>query len=264
MLPTVRLIDNFGAVLKAGDAIQKGHRSVVREALNRTTERAATDVRQAMPAAFDRPTPFTLNSLRVYFASNATLTSKLWFRERKSDTDVSWALPQIRGGSRQMKPMEKRLQRAGILPSGWMVVPGDAAPLDAYGNMSRGEISRILNVLGTYMEAGYNKANANTKAKLRKGTKKTYGFAYWVNPAGPGRRPHLPPGIYRRVYTPFGSSLKPMLIFISGAKYSKRFDFAGIVKRSVAKHFPHEYDKAMTSFLKTGSASAMRRGGEWR
>lgn len=237
--------------------------SAAREAINRTAEWAETDVRRAMRSVFDRPVPFTLRSLRVYYArSGPNPAATLWFRQRHMDRDKLWAVTQIHGGSRYLKPMEVRLQRSGLMPSGWFVVPGDAAPLDSYGNMSPGEISRILNVLGTYTESGYNKANDKTRERLRKGNSKKgiYGFEYWVNPAGTGRVKHLQPGVYRRVYTAFGTSLKPMLIFVSKARYRARLDFFGIVQTAIDRRFPREFDKALQSLLKTGSASGFRRG----
>lgn len=237
--------------------------SAAREAINRTAEWAETDVRREMRTAFDRPVPFTLRSLRVFYAKTGpNPTATLWFRQRNADRDKLWAMPQIAGGNRDTKPMELRLQRVGILPAGWFLVPGAAAPLDGYGNMSAGELSRILNVLGAYTEAGYNKANDKTRDRLRKGNanKAVYGFEYWVNPVGAGRVGHLQPGVYRRVYTAFGSSLKPMLLFVSRAKYRARLDFFGIVQATVERRFPAEFDKALQSLLKTGSASGFRRG----
>lgn len=258
----ISIAHNFPSVMAQIDREGKGMRSAAREALNRSAEWAQTDVVREMRKVFDRPVPFTLRSLRVYYANTANMRVQLWFRQRTADEDKPWAMPQIAGTARDMKPMELRMQRVGILPAGWMVVPGAAAPLDAYGNMSRGEISRILNVLGTYTEEGFNKANDKTRARLRKGSAKkgVYGFAYWINPPGPKRQKHLLPGVYRRVYTAFGTSLKPMLIFIKGARYKARLDFFGITKRAFDKHFPAEFDKAVDSVLKTGSASGVRRG----
>lgn len=257
----VAVSSNFPDVMRQIDADRQHMRGAAREALNRAAEWAETDVKREMRQVFDRPVPFTLRSLRVYFANTANLKVTLWFRQRSADEDKPWAMPQIAGTARGMKPMELRLQKAGILPAGWMVVPGAAAPLDAFGNMSMGEISRILNVLGTFKEAGYNKANAKTKERLRKGNAKrgVYGFEYWVNPPW-ARQKHLLPGVYRRVYTAFGTSLKPMLIFIKGARYKARLDFFGIAKRAFDKHFPLEFEKAAESLLKTGSASGLRRG----
>lgn len=253
---------NFPEVQRWLGAIGPKALTAVREGINRTAEWAQTDVVREMRRTFNQPVPFTLRSLRIYYAkSGPHPTAMLWFRQRNADRDKLWARPQIEGGARDLKPMEIRLQRAGFMPAGWFIVPGEAAPLDAYGNMSAGEISRILNVLGSYTEAGYNKANAATVARLRKGNAKkgVYGFEYWVNPVGPRQAKHLQPGIYRRVYTAFGSSLKPMMVFVSRASYRARLDFFGIVKATVSQRFPGEFDKAMQSLLKTGSASGLRR-----
>jgi hypothetical protein len=252
---------NFPEVVAALRSQAAGGRRAVREAINRTADWAETDVRRELPKVFDRPIPYTLRALLVRYASTANLEAELWFKRRSADADKLWAAAQVAGGSRAMKPMELRLQRAGILPHGWMVVPGGAMPLDAYGNISRGEVSRILNVLGTYTEAGYNKANDKTRARLRKGNAKrgVYGFAYWVNPiVGPRRQRHLQPGVYRRVYTPFGTSLRPMLIFVNRAMYRVRLPLGEIVQRTVQRRFPGEFEKAMHSVLTTGSASGAR------
>lgn len=255
------LSHNFPDVIRQVDQLGKAAPRVLREALNRTADWAQTDVVRQMRRVFDRPIPYTLRSLRTFYASTSNLTATLWFKQRRADEDKLWAVPQIHGGSRATKPMELRLERVGILPRGWRVMPGEGAPLDAYGNISPGEISRVLNVLGMYTEAGYNKANDKTRARLRKGNARRgqYGFEYWVNPVGARRQKHLQPGVYRRVYTAYGTSLKPIMIFVSGAKYRMRLDFFGIVEASMQRHLPVEFDKAMKSFMQTGSASAIRR-----
>lgn len=254
---------NFPEVQKALDQLGPKARSAVREGINRTLDWAETEVRQEMRQVFDRPVPFTLRSLRKYFASTRTLEGRLWFRQRSADRDKLWAGPQIFGGPRDEKPMEKRLRQLGVLPRGWYVVPGEGAPLDSYGNMSPGEISRILNVLGAYTEAGYNKATDKTRARLRRGTRKTYGFEYFVvrprNFRRDDRALHLAPGVWRRVYTGFGTALKPMLIFVERTNYKPRLDFERVVRRTVDRHFAAEFAKAWDQLVRTGSASAGRR-----
>lgn len=259
----INITNNFPEVERYLRELGPKVNTAAREGVNRTAEWAETDVRRSMRQVFDRPVPFTLRSLRVFYASARKPDAVLWFRQRSQDADKLWANPQISGGSRDLKPMELRLQRIGLMPKGWFIVPGDAAPLDAYGNMSPGEISRILNVLGSYTESGFNKANIQTRQRLRKGNEKkgVYGFEYWVNPAGTGRVKHLLPGVYRRVYTAFGTSLKPMMIFVPRAQYRARLDFFGIVNRTVAQRFPAEFDKALRSLIATGSASTFRKTG---
>lgn len=231
-------------------------------ALNQTAGIAQAAVRDDMGRRFNRPTAWTLNSLRIERATKQKLSATVGFKDtRDGDFNNSpMVSPHIQGGARSMKAMEVRLQRVGYLPLGWQVVPGEGAKLDANGNMSRGQITQLLNVLGTYTEAGYNKANAATRAKLAKGTRKSYGFTYWVNPAGKarsgllkGKRPakHLLPGVYQRISTPFGSSLKPVLIFVESTTYKAVLPFDDTVNSVVDQNFPAEFDAAMQIALRT-------------
>lgn len=224
-------------------------------ALNKVAESARTNVRAEMMRVFDRPTPWVLNSLRIKYATKANLTSELTFKEEHSKSGGGRTMiePHIIGGQRRTKAMEARLMRMGMLPGGWRVVPGEAAKLDAYGNMSAGQITAVLNVLGTYTEAGYNKANDKTAAKYAKGNanKNIYGFTYWVNPVGGRKGRHLQPGVYQRVKTGFGTSLKPIIIFVSKAQYKPRLDFHGIVDKTVIREFPGQFSTAFDEAMRT-------------
>ena len=224
-------------------------------ALNKSVQWSETAVRKAMRGAFQQPTRYFLQSLRIKRADVRAmkLQAELVFKDRGlDDSSEAMMVPHVEGGRRKWKPMEDRLQRAGILPAGWYVVPGQAADIDANGNMSRGQISQILNVLGTYREAGYNKANAKTAERLAKGNAKkgVYGFAYFVN-RPQGGNPNIPPGVYKRIKTAFGSSLKPVLIFVTRVTYKKRFDFYGIAQREFDARYPGEFDRAYEYALRT-------------
>jgi hypothetical protein len=250
------------------DAILKAQKQVpfaLSLALNKTAEAGIKDVQQAMRQQFDRPTPYFMRSLRLIRASKAqpSPTATVWFKDKTVQSingEDSIARPHVFGEDRAIKPMERRLQRAGLLPLGWRVVPGGGATLDAYGNISRGQISQVLNVLGTYKEAGYNKANAATRARLAKGNAKkgVYGFTYFVNPVAgqTSRGKHLPPGVYKRVATPFGSSLKPVIVFVQSTRYRKRLDMFGIVDRAVKREFGRQFDAAFGQAMRTARLSS--------
>jgi hypothetical protein len=246
---------NFPDVMKGIDRDAKQARFAAKNALNRTAKWAETTVRKSMLGAFHQPTTYFLRSLRIIYAYTGKLQVALWFKDRGlQDSAEAMVVPHVEGGGRKHKPMELRLQRAGLMPAGWFAVPGGGADIDANGNMSRGQITTLLNVLGTYKEAGYNKANAKTVERLAKGNAKKgiYGFTYWVNPvSGPGRARHIPPGVYKRVQTGFGSSLKPVLIFVSRAMYRKRFDFYAIVRKVFDERFAGEFDKAYAEAMRT-------------
>ena len=261
MTVTYRIQHNMPAVMRAveQDAQQAKFATVV--AMNKALAWAETDVRRDMRKTFDRPTAFFLRSLRSVRASWRAPKPEavLWFKGSEADaSDVqsggeAMVVPHIHGGTRKRKPMEQRLIRAGLMPATYYSVPGAGADLDGHGNMSRGQVTQLLNVLGTYREAGYNKANAKTVERLKKGNAKKgiYGFEYWVNPVAGRRAQHLPPGVYKRFQTAFGTSLKPILIFVSRANYRRRFDFFGIAEKSFTKHFPGEFDRAFEQALRT-------------
>lgn len=226
-------------------------------ALNKTAEQIRGELRTEMDRVFDRPTPWVLNSLRIKYATKSRLVAEIAYKDKNSaESSRSMLEPHVMAGPRHYKTMEVRLNRAGILPSGWNAVPGAGANLDSYGNMSQGQITQLLNVLGTYTEAGYNKANSKTVDRLAKGNKKkgVYGFTYWINPPGnngPGK--HLQPGVYQRVYTGFGTSLKPILVFVKRATYKTRLDFYGIGQRIAARDLTNNMREAMAQAISTAT-----------
>ncbi|MHB8947545.1 MAG: hypothetical protein ACYC4S_00590 [Rhodoferax sp.] len=224
-------------------------------AMNKTALQAKSELQTMMPRVFDRPTPWVINSLRVKFASKSNLVAEVAYKDKNSvESARSMIEPHVFGGKRHHKAFEARLNRIGLLPSGYSAVPGGAAKLDSYGNMSQGQISQLLNVLGAYTEAGFNKANINTVKRLAKGNvkKNTQGFVYWVNKVGSTRAKHLPPGVYQRVITAFGTSLKPVLIFVKQANYKTRFDFFGITQKVIDRDFSGNFSQAFDAAVKTG------------
>jgi hypothetical protein len=224
-------------------------------ALNKIAAKAKDAIRSEMPKVFDRPTPWVLNSLRIKYASKSNISAELAYKDKNSvESARSMIEPHVFAGRRHHKAMEARLLRMGFIPTGYSVVPGAAAKLDGNGNMSQGQISQLLNVLGAYTESGFNKANINTVKRLAKGNakKNIYGFVYWVNKVdGAGRNKKIPPGIYQRVVTGFGTSLKPILIFVKQAQYKKRLDFFGLAGAVVDKEFPGEFDRAFDEAMRT-------------
>lgn len=251
-----------------GHAKQVAYATMV--ALNKTAEQAKSEMLTEVDRVFDRPSPWVRNSLRIKYATKANLAAEVAFKDKNSaESSRSMLEPHAFGGKRHYKTMEARLLRVGILPAGWNAVPGAAAQLDSFGNMSQGQITTILNVLGTYTEAGYNKANEKTVERLKKGNKKkgTYGYEYFVSYGSTGRtnvgiqggamvktqvsKNHLPPGIWQRVNTGFGSSLKPVLMFVKQANYKTRFDFYAIGRRVVDRDLQGNFTQAIEMAIAT-------------
>lgn len=223
--------------------------------LNWSIEEAKTGVQDEMRRVFDRPTDFTLNSPQTHWSTKrelvAWMTIKDWgataggtveiqsnTRVNKGTPAAAYLKPQIEGGSRGDKRMEMWLRQAGLLPPGWYVVPGREAPLDAYGNVPRSFIVRMLSDLRAFAaDSGLNR-----KVGRRKGTKSTNAFFV------PRKGSHLKPGIYWRLPN---RTLVCVFHFVSGVQYIKRFDFYGTAERlavaALKKNFPVAWARALAT-----------------
>ena len=239
-----------------GHAKQIAYATMV--ALNKTAEQAKSEMLTEVDRVFDRPTPWTRNSLRIIYAKKNSLFAEVAFKDRATSAASRSVLqPNVYGGKRHYKAMEARLMGMGLLPSGWNAVPGAAAQLDGFGNMAQGQINQILNVMAS-MASGVMSENASkTIGRLAKGNKKkgVYGFEYMVVvPGGNGPYKHLTPGVYQRVVTGFGTSLKPCLIFVKQANYKTRFDFFGIGQRVVDRDLQRNFQDAIEHAIATARA----------
>ena len=242
----ISVVSNIDSVVAAMKQAASQVPFAMSVALNNSAETARLAVRAEMPRVFHNPTPWVLNSLRVKRSTKTNLTAEVAFKDKPGSGGTRSIMePHVFTGGRHFKVVEAQLMRMGALPSGWNVVPGAAANLDANGNMSQGQVKQALNALSNI---------GATRAKLAKGSakKNVYGLAYFVNPVGgAGRNKTLQPGVYQRISTGFGSSLKPILIFVKRASYKQRLDFFGLAEKVIAREFPQEFDKAFAQALAT-------------
>lgn len=135
-------------------------------ALTKTGQSVQSAEKGEMRSVFDRPTPFTLNSLRLSPATRQRQEAHVWFKDPPRLTETQhYLLPQVYGGARRFKRFESLLMRAGFLPKGKALVPASGAPLDAYGNVSRGVYARI------YADLKASPVGANRSATRKRSRK---------------------------------------------------------------------------------------------
>ena len=211
-------------------------------ALSRTVARSRLDMREAMPRIFDRPTPFTVNAIR-YSVDPAGRSAALYISEDapKGTPPARYLRAEIMGGARRDKRSERALVIRGLLAPDQQTVPGEGAPLDQYGNLQRGLLTRVLSRLGAFGEQGYA-ANASAKTKKRLRRQKlaaaSTGTDFFVGKNKDGR-----PGAVYRVLG--NHSIVPVLIFTDRrAHYRARFDFAELASKSFAATWPKEMRRA--------------------
>lgn len=209
------------------------------KALTFTAQDVQAAEKREIPRVFDRPTPFTSNSLYLKGATPARLTARVWFKDLRFK--AHYLVPQVEGGDRPLKRFEKMLQARGLLPVGMFAVPGSRADLDAYGNISRGQLIKILSALNALPETGYLANRSARSAARRARSKKPKALVdYFV-----GRpSPKDPAGVWERVGK---KGLRPILIFVKSPRYRKRFDFYGIANNIATRNFPVHFDRALAS-----------------
>lgn len=229
-------------------------------ALTRTAVQVRDAVQAEMPRVLDRPTPYTTRQLRYVPARADRLAAAVGFNvvnvtdERGAtiafrdlgpgETPAGkYLTPQIEGGSRRMKRLEVALRAVGALPDGWLAVPGQGANLDAYGNVSRGQVVQVLSQLRIQLVAGSNRNMSGDARKQIAAQRKAGGRFFVVNP-GQGK---LQPGIYQREF--IGRNITPVFIFVRSANYKRRFDFDGLSRRVADATLPQEIDRALAESL---------------
>jgi len=222
------------------------------DALNHSANQARQALRAEMASVFDSPTPFTLNAVRVLNAKPNSLEAAVWVKDEKDNAakgqaPEDWVAPQVYGGPRVDKKSELLLRSKGILPAGKFIVPAAGARLDAYGNMSRGQMLQILSGLAALEgRAGYT-ANASDKWRsFRKGLAK----AFFVM-----RRGKTPIGIAERR----GKTISMVLAFVSQPQYRARLDFHSVVQRVVDTNLETNINKGITDALNGNLPTNFRR-----
>lgn len=205
----------------------------------------AQDVKQGlveeMAAVFDRPTRWTLNSLFVEPATKETMKARVWMKDEAPGNGgkpaTEWLAPQVFGGSRKQKRSEKLLTDPGQLPPGQYILPGKGMKLDAYGNISRGTMNKILSGLGSQFDKYANSTDSRRSA----GNLKRYFIL---------RKGNRPLGIAER--TGRGANgMRMVIAFGRRPEYSKRFDFFAVAERIAEDRLPIRFELALARALGT-------------
>jgi len=217
--------------------------TAIKVAINSTAHAVRQAEVEEMRRTLDRPTPYTLRSLYIKYATEKNQRAIVWLKDDgagKGTVASKYLAPQIEGGTRRQKRFERALSARGLLPSGMFAVPGSGAKLDAYGNMSRGLIGQILSALGSAeTKAGYS-ANRTAGSIKRRGKKLAQ---FFVGRPGKG----LPLGVWQRFQFARGSAIKPVLIFVKGVSYHPRFNYFDVADRVVAAEMPRRLRDAFNA-----------------
>jgi len=239
-------------------------------ALTKTAVAVRDAERAEMRDVFDRPTPYTLNALYLKSATPASLEARVGFKDEGSQRGaLAWLQWHIKGGQRTQTAYEKLLTRAGAMRSDQRAVPGQFARLDAFGNISRGQLVQILSQLRIDTTAGSTRSlprvdktdNAKT-ARYKAGViRRAYtraGGQYMALPNGRGR---LKPGIYLvRQFASGRADPRPVLIFVTRTQYeAERFDWSYVAQTTIQRVLPQQLAGQMARSLLRANATPGQR-----
>lgn len=202
-----------------------------------------------MRRVFDRPTRWTVNSVRYDRATKQKLQAKVYILDEaaKGTAPATYLGTQIAGGQRGQKRYERRLSRAGVLPRGWVTVPGSGERLNQYGNLSQGRIVQILSAARAFTESGFNvyKGPGARSSKVVDRMFVSPGPGMWF-----GRMNRLPAGVWIRSGRG-GRKVRPVLLFVRQASYRPRFDFQGVAQQLMDREFRETFMESMARALAT-------------
>ncbi|MFJ9531244.1 hypothetical protein [Herbaspirillum sp. NPDC101396] len=170
-----------------------------------------------MQRVFDRPTPFTMRAVGMTPASKQSLQAQVFIK----DAQAKYLEAQVDGGARHLKTFEERM----TITAGQLVaIPGDQAPRNAYGNVGKAQLLKIIR-------------EGNTSGDARR-------YFY-----GRPRGSDLPAAIYARVNN--NKQIVPLLVFASKAVYQKRFKFGEVAELTVRAQWVEHLSAAFRNATST-------------
>ncbi len=225
----IKGVDNVTRVL---NRLGKQSNSVSARALNNLGFGIRKSLQKEMESAFANPTPYTKRSIYVHKATETNPTMTVDFKDEafKAIPPDRYMRPQVYGGSRVLKRSERRL--------GTYAYPGRGAELDAYGNMSRGEIVKILTQLG---RLGVNTMSKRARKAgiAQKIIHRHLGTQYFVARSKSNGKPL---GVWKLLGT---GRVTPVLAFGRKPNYKPRFDFHGVAQRVIEERMERELVRAL-------------------
>jgi len=213
-------------------------------AVNRVAVLAKDAIRAEMPRAFDRPVPFTLNSLYMKASSKTNLEAEVGLRDfaPKGNPASKYLAPQIYGGPAYATRFQKSLRYSGILAPNRYAIPtqSDNLRVNMYGNVSPGMYTEILYKLKAFRDMSAFSYNKHSKTKRQVNN-------IFVVLENDTKNAHLRPGIYDRL----GMKNREGRLFNFGKtpEFIGKFPFHRIGAEAAERNWNKEFGGALAMAL---------------
>ena len=211
------------------------------KAINSTSNQARQKIYAEMRRVFDRPTPYTLRSVWINYATKEKLFSEIYINNEaaKGNAPIKFLWAETEGGKRQQKGIERLMTAAGYMRSDEYLLPWKAKK-DQYGNVSAGTIQRILSGLQAQSD---DYQNSPGKGGDYKGTRKGRRVArrYYIDD---WYRQHKGMLIIWQHDTRSNRRV-PLFVSNKGVKYRRRLRFKEIVQETTERVLVTEFIRGL-------------------
>ena len=192
-------------------------------ALNSTGFQIRMAEREEIRRAFDTPTPYTLNSVRVRKASVSNPSAMVFINDNargKGTSPSEYLARQVFGGGREHKVFERLLKTKEFL------VPAPGTKLNRFGNLPKGVIKKVTSALD---------GGDTTKYFRRK-----------------GKNGKLSKAVYERRGRGRKKKIRPIMFAVRRPKYNRRFKFFNIGIRVATKRFEANWNREFNRIVVSG------------
>lgn len=217
------------------------------KALNETAFMARTSVMLAMRSFFDRPMPYTVNSLYVKKSTKRDLNAQLFWKAwaSKGSSAEKYLEHNITGGARKPKRSELLLRQAGVIGNDQWLVPAKSAPLNAYGNIKHSYVIKMISALQASFDGQQNSTKTSKKNKFF-----VAGQSTGRKTAGGNFRAHSGKVIMMRQGSGIGN-VKPFMFITRPPRYQNTFKFYDIADNAFNRLYKGNFSAALKYALET-------------
>lgn len=223
-------------------------------ALNRIAKGARKAQQDEMRNKFDRPVPYTINSIYIKSSTKSNLNAELGIKEfaGKGNAARDYLFPQIAGGNAYVTRFQKSLRAKGILAPNEYAVPtqSDYLRRNQFGNVTPGEYTKVLFDLQAFRDSSAFAYRKNSKLKRAKPQRFFARTTAEYNKNGG----NLYPGIYftNKVAGARKNNESAAFWIQRTPRFNGKYNFTGIGSQYAINNWNKEFGQALAEAIASG------------
>lgn len=239
-------MSDLGPVRRLLMETEKQARFATAQAFTKTGQLIKQAQKESIQSVFDRPKPWTTNSVFLKPAKKDNLSARVWIKDHaaKGTPAVKYLPVHINGGEkRSHTKFEKALIYKGVIRANDWLVPARTVPLDKYGNPKPGLYIQILSGLKAFRDDNNTGFIANRSTSARSSRKKRFFLKRFKSRKGQWKR-----GIFRRKSARVDELL---FLVVKRPHYKKIFPFWSTAQKVIDQNLLKIWDESFKNAMRT-------------